>query len=77
MNDSIYRLSVVAFLIAAVLACLSALALLAAPLPAGLAVFAWIATASLVPLLLAGAVFARQAWQEARWDGVLPLRHGR
>jgi len=32
--------------------------------------------ASVALLLFAGAVFLREAWQQARWDGMLPLRTG-
>ena len=31
-------------------------------------------TSSVLLLVFAGAVFAREAWQQARWDGMLPLR---
>lgn len=51
----------------------SAMTLLAGPAP-GWAPYAWPAAVSLVPLLFAGVVLAREAWQQARWDGVLPLR---
>lgn len=53
----------------------SAMALLAGPGPAW-APYAWPAAASLVPLLFAGLVLAREARQQARWEGVLPLRQG-
>ena len=40
----------------------------------GAATYAWAAGVSLVPLLFAAAVFAREAWLQARWDGVIPSR---
>lgn len=42
--------------------------------PAGGQPFYGLEAAVLALLLGAAAVFIREAWQQARWDGVLPLR---
>lgn len=53
---------------------LVALGLAAGPLPQSLMLQVGIAAAALLPLLWAGVVLGREAWQQARWDGVIPLR---
>ena len=36
----------------------------------------WLEAATGLALLAAGAIFVREAWQDARWHGVLPSRPG-
>ncbi|HWP13574.1 MAG TPA: hypothetical protein VNN06_17270 [Ramlibacter sp.] len=40
----------------------------------GLADSAWLEAAMVLALLAAAVILAREAWQEARWNGMLPLR---